>query len=233
MEIRESMQRLLAPIALSIGQIGDRAFLGAVLWSLVWSAAGIALLHVFAMWAVHDLLALHGWRAWLGDILGGVGASLLGIWLFLPLAALIATLFIDRVAHAVERLHYPHLPPAPGSPLLVEILDGLALAGRILLLSVVALVLALVLPGIGLLLAWGIGAYAIGRGLFITVALRRYNRREAQALYAAHRGTILAQGGALALASYIPGLNLLVPVLGAAAMVHVLDAISQHRVTTM
>jgi uncharacterized protein involved in cysteine biosynthesis len=225
------MQRLLAPLLLSIGQLGDRAFLGALLWSLAWSAAAFVLLHVLAVWAVSHVLALHGWRAWIGGLLGGIGATLLGLWLFLPLAALIATLFIDRVAHAVERLHYPMLPPAPGSSILVEILDGLALAGRILLLSVLALVLVLVLPGIGLLLAWGIGSYAIGRGLFVAVALRRYSRRDAAALYVANRGVILAQGGVLALAGYVPGLNLLIPVLGTAAMVHVLDAIAQQRVT--
>ncbi len=227
------MQRLFAPLILSIGQLGDRTFLGALLWSLAWSAVAFVVLHLLAGWSVNHVLALHGWQAWLGVILGGIGATFLGLWLFLPLAALIATLFIDRVAHAVECRHYPMLPPARGSSILIEIVDALALAGRILLLSVLALVLALLLPGIGLLLAWGIGAYAIGRGLFVTVALRRFNRREAEALYIANRGVILAQGGALALASYVPGLNLLIPVLGTAAMVHVLDAVLQHHVNRM
>jgi len=181
-------------------------------------------LHLGVLWAVHRALALHGWLAWGADVLGTVGASLLGLWLFLPLAAGIATLFIDRVARAVERRYYPTLPPAPGASLLTELADALALVWRILLLNLLALVLALVLPGIGLLLAWAIGAYAIGRGLFMTVALRRFDRGVAQRLYTANRPAVLVQGGVMALAGYLPGFNLLIPVLGTAAMVHVLDA---------
>jgi uncharacterized protein involved in cysteine biosynthesis len=227
------MTRLLSPILLSLAQIPERAFMAVLLWSLAWSAAVFVVLHLAVIWAVHNLLALHGWREWVSDILGGLGASLLGLWLFFPVAALIATFLVERIARAVEHRHYPSLPPAPGPSLLAEIADGLALAWRILLLNLLALVLALLLPGVGLLLAWAIGAYAIGRGLFVTVALRRFDRRAAEALYLANRGTILAQGGILALAGYLPGLNLLIPVIGTAAMVHVLDAATQHRVTRM
>lgn len=174
------------------------------------------------------------WLAGLGSRhSGSIGVWLLGLWLFLPLAALIATLFIDRIARAVERRHYPTLPPAPGPPFLAEIVDGLVLALRILLLSLLAFLLVLVVPGLGLVLAWGIGAYAIGRGLFMAVALRRFDRPRAEMLYAANRGTILAQGSILALAGYLPGPNLLIPVIGTAAMVHVLDAILQRPVTQM
>lgn len=225
------MTQPFAPLARSLAQITDPVFIGVLLWSLLWSGLTFAGLHLAVVWMVHHVLALQGWLAWLGDILGTIGASLLCLWLFLPLAALIATLFIDRVARAVERRHYPVLPPAPGSTLINDIRDGLGLAWRILLLSLVALVLALVVPGLGLILAWAIGAYAIGRGLFMTVALRRFDRRHAEALYAANRGVVLTQGGILALAAYLPGLNLLIPVIGTAVMVHVLDAISQHPIT--
>lgn len=218
------MTRLFSPLARSVAQITDPAFLAVLALSLACSAAVFVLLHLGVLWAVHRALALHGWLAWGADVLGGVGASLLGLFLFLPLAAGIATLFTDRVARAVERRHYPMLPPAPGASLPAEIADGLALVWRILLLNLLALVLALVLPGIGLVLAWAIGAYAIGRGLFMTVALRRFDRGMAERLYAANRPAVLAQGGVMALAGYLPGFNLLIPVLGTAAMVHVLDA---------
>ena len=186
-ETDDRMSRLFSPLARSVAQITDPAFLGVLAISLVCSAAVFALLHLGVLWAVHRALALHGWVAWLADVLGGIGAWLLGLWLFLPLAAGIATLFIDRVARAVERRWYHGLPPAPGASLLAELLDGLALMWRILLLSLLALVLAVMLPGIGLLLAWAIGAYAIGRGLFVTVALRRLDRVAAERLYAANR----------------------------------------------
>jgi hypothetical protein len=96
--------------------------------------------------------------------------------------------------------------------------DRLALHG----IGLVSLLLALVLPGIGLLLGWAITAWALGRGLFVAVAMRRMGRQAAFQLYRRHRAAILLPGAALALAGTIPLVNLLVPILGTACMVHVL-----------
>jgi len=84
---------------------------------------------------------------------------------------------------------------------------------------------AAALPGAGLVLAWIIGGYAIGRGLFAAVAMRRMPRPAAEALYRRARPAVLAQGCILAMAAYVPFLNLLIPVVGTAAMVHVLDRV--------
>ena len=54
---------------------------------------------------------------------------------------------------------------------------------------------ALILPGAGLILAWIIGGYAIGRG---AVAMRRMPRHAAEALYRRARPAVLAQGCILA-----------------------------------
>ena len=198
-------------------------FLGVLLRSLIWSAACFAGIYVATIWAIHRLLDLHGWLGWAADVFGTIGASLLALWLFLPIAALIGTLYFDRIAAAVERRHYPTLPPPQGASLTSQLWDALNIAFRILLLNVLALVAALLLPGIGLLLAWIVGGYAIGRGLFSAVALRRMPRPAAEAMYRHARPAILAQGCILALAGYVPLLNLLIPVVGVAAMVHVLD----------
>jgi uncharacterized protein involved in cysteine biosynthesis len=218
------MPRRLAPLALALGQLGDRIFLGVVLRSLLWSAACFVVLHFVAIWAIHRLLDVHGWLGWLADIIGGIGASLLALWLFLPVAAIIGTLYIDRIAGAVEHRHYPQLPPARGAPILAQLWDALSIAARIMLLNVLALIAALILPGAGLVLAWLIGGYAIGRGFFAAVAMRRMPRPAAEALYRRARPAVLAQGCVLALAAYVPILNLLIPVIGTAAMVHVLHA---------
>jgi len=214
---------LLSPLARALAQLDDPAFLG-VLWrSLVWSAMCFLVLLIGAIWGVQHVLAGHAVWAWLAGVLSGLGAALLAFWLFLPIAAVIGTLYLERIARAVERRFYPGLAPAQGAPAAVQAWDGLAVGARILLLNVLALVLALLIPGIGLLIAWAIGAYAIGRGLFVAVAMRRMSRPEAQALYHRRRVAVLAQGGILALAGYIPLLNLLIPVIGTAAMVHILD----------
>jgi uncharacterized protein involved in cysteine biosynthesis len=217
------MTALLSPLARAVGQLDDPVFLGVLLRSLLWSVVCFIALHVAAVWAVHHMLGLHGWLGWAAEIAGGIGASLLALWLFLPVAVVIGTLYIDRVALAVERRHYPALPPARGAPISAQLGDAMGIAARILLLNILALVAALILPGAGLILAWLIGGYAIGRGLFAAVAMRRMPRTAAEALYRRARPAVLAQGCMLALAGYVPILNLLIPVIGTAAMVHVLD----------
>jgi uncharacterized protein involved in cysteine biosynthesis len=214
---------VLSPLARALGQLDDPILLG-VLWrSLLWSVVCFIALHVAAIEAVHHLLHLHGWIGWSADVLGSIGASLLALWLFLPVAVMIGTLYMERIARAVERRHYRMLPPAHGAPIASQLWDAASVGWSILLLNLLALVAALILPGIGLVLAWLIGGYAIGRGLFVAVAMRRMPRHAAEALYRNVRSAVLAQGCVLALAGYVPILNLLIPVVGTAAMVHVLD----------
>jgi len=218
------VSQFLVPIGRALAQLDDPVFLG-VLWrSVAWSALFFLLALAGAVSAINHLLALHGLWAWAAGLLGGIGAALLAFWLFLPVAAVIGTLFMERIARAVERRFYPTLPGASGGAHVgIQLWDGLVVGAKILLLNVLALVLALLIPGIGLLLAWAIAAFAIGRGLFVAVAMRRMSRPAAEALYRRERGVVLAQGGILALAGYLPLLNLLLPVIGTAAMVHVLD----------
>jgi uncharacterized protein involved in cysteine biosynthesis len=218
-----SMTGLFSPLSRALAQLDDRVFLGVLLRCIAWSAACFILLHLALVWAVHRLLDLHGWIGWAADMLGGIGASLLALWLFLPVAAIIGTFYIDRIARAVERRYYPQLPPARGASLGAQLWDAIGIGLRILLLNLLALVLALILPGIGLVLAWLIGGYAIGRGLFVAVAMRRMPRPDAEAVYRSARPVVLAQGCVLALAGAVPVLNLLIPLVGTAAMVHVLD----------
>ena len=115
------------------------------------------------------------------------------------------------------------LPPIRPAPLSEQIWDGLALGLRVLLWQAATLVLLLTpLAPIAAPLGWLIAAWAVGRGLFVTVAMRRMDRSTAARLYAHRRGAVLAQGGLIAAGSLVPILNLFVPVLGMAAMVHVL-----------
>ncbi len=214
---------MFAPIVRAISQLDDPVFVGVMLRGIAWSIACFIGLHAGVIWVIHHSLDLHGWLAGGADILGAVAASLLSLWLFLPVAAAIGTLYFDRIAAAVEHRYYPELPPPRGASLIEQALDGGTVALKILALNIVALILALLIPGLGLILGWMIAAYAIGRGLFVTIAMRRMSRPRAEFLYRQFRGLILGQGAILALAAYIPVLNLLIPIVGAACMVHILD----------
>jgi uncharacterized protein involved in cysteine biosynthesis len=217
---------MFAPLARAIDQLDDPAVLRVLAASLALSAAVFGVLCAAAAYGLHHTLAGtlagHAWLAWLAGLLGGFAVLASGLWLFLPAAVVIASLFMDPVCRAVERRWYPGLQAARGASLAAQLWDGAVVGVLVGALSLVSLVLALLVPGIGLLLGWAITAWALGRGLFVAVAMRRMGRAEAGALYLRHRWAVLAQGAALALAGYVPVANLLIPVLGTACMVHVL-----------
>ena len=177
---------MLSPLARALAQLDDPVFLGVVLRSLLLSALSFLALLTGSTWGVERLVGTlvdgPDWWGWLAAALGAVGASLLALWLFVPVALVIATLFMDRIAAAVDRRFYPGLPVPLGASLAVQAWDGLALGLRVLLLHLIGLLLAVVLPGVGLLLGWAIAGWAIGRGLFVGVAMRRMGRTAATAL---------------------------------------------------
>ncbi len=208
---------------LGLAQLDDPACAGVLVRSVGLALVAYVALLAGSIWGIHEALAMVHWPAWIAAILGTAGVVLLAFWLFLPTVMLIATLFIERVALAVDRRHYSYLPPPNPAALPAQIWDGLALALQVLLLNAVAVVLALLVPGVGLVLAVVISGWAIGRGLFVAVAMRRMGRAAAQALYRRHRLAVLLPGLVLAAAATLPGLNLIVPVVGTATMVHVLN----------
>jgi uncharacterized protein involved in cysteine biosynthesis len=213
---------MFTPVLRAFDQIEDPTVLWVLLKSLVLSAACFALLCGGSVYGLHHVLAEHGWLAWLAGILGGAAALAAGIWLFLPVAVVIASAFMEPVCQAVERRWYPHLEPRTGARLGAQLWDGLVVGCTVFALTVVSLLLALLIPGIGLLLGWAITAWALARGMFVTVAMRRMSRDAASGLYRRHRAHIWLQGAVLTLIGTVPFANLLLPVLAPACMIHLL-----------
>ena len=212
----------LDPALRALAQLDEPAFLGVVLRSVAWTAALFVIVASCLGFAIAHALQDHGWLAWLGPVFGLVFGIFAALFLFTPVAALVASLFVDRIAAAVEARHYPWLPPLQPAPLSQQLWDGVALGWRVLMMQLLAVLLALLLPGLGFALGLVIGAWAIGRGLFVAVAMRRMQRPAAMAAYRHSRLSVLLQGGMISAAGLVPILNLIAPVLGIAAMVHVL-----------
>lgn len=210
-------------LLLAITQLDDPACVGVMVRSVGLSLLAYGILLALGIWGTHALLAMAHWPGWLAAVLGTTGVLLLAFWLFLPTVMVIATLYMERIARAVEARHYRYLPSPTPASLTAQTWDGLALGIQVLLLNAGALLLALLIPGVGLVLAIVVSGWAIGRGLFVAVAMRRMGRRQAQDLYRRRRLAVLVPGMLLAIAATIPGVNLLVPVVGIAAMVHVLN----------
>ena len=212
---------MFEPLFRAVAQLNDRVFLGVVWRSLLLSLVAFAGLLVGSVWLVQLWAAQGGWLGWFVGLLGGVAVLLVAIWLYVPAALLIATFYVDRIAGAVERRYYPGLPAPVGAPLTEQGWDGVVLALQVLALQIATLIASVLLPGVGLVLGFVVTGWAIGRGLFVGVAMRRMSRPNALALYRQRWVPAVVAGIALAVASSLPPLNLLVPVVGIAAMVHV------------
>ncbi|WP_226381360.1 EI24 domain-containing protein [Falsiroseomonas ponticola] len=206
-------------------QLPDPAFRQPVLLGAAGALAGLLAIGALASWGLGHLAAGTGWFAGVAAAAGGVLVVFAAWWLFVPMLLAISGLFLDGVAAAVERRHYPALPPAAGASTAGQAWSGFVLAAKMAGLTLILLPLSLVLPMIGTLGLWGVAAIGLGEGLFEGVALRRMDRAAAEALRRRRRSAIWGLGGALAAMAAVPLLNLLVPVLGTAAMTHLL-----HRV---
>jgi uncharacterized protein involved in cysteine biosynthesis len=213
---------MIAPLLLALRQLGDPAFLGPLLKGLGGAVLVFAGLVAAGAWGAEALAGGSGWLAKAAAALGGLLAVGLAVWLFVPVMLAVAGLFLDPVSAAVERRFYPGLPPASGASLAAQVRFNLWFGLRLAVLSLAALPLILALPPVGTALLWLVSAFGLGHGLFEGVAQRRMGVAEARALRRAREGRVLGVGAILAAISLIPVLNLIVPVLGTAAMTHLL-----------
>ena len=215
-----------AALFLAIGQIGDPAFRRPMLLGVLGAALALGLLVWGAVEAAAWVAAGDAsWLSWLAQAAGGAVGLLLAWWLFLPVAAAIAAQLVEPVASAVERKHYPGLPPPRGASVAVQAAFGLRFGLRLLLIQILLLPLFFI-PLVGFALALMISAHALGAGMVQQTALLRTDMAGARAAWRRNRLSGWALGLLLALMALVPILNLLVPVLGTAAAVHLL-----HRST--
>lgn len=215
---------LIRAIARSLAQLLDPAFLGPLLKGALAAAAVFGGLAWLAAWGLGELAGGTGWLAGLAAAAGGALALLLALWLFVPALLALASLFLNPVAAAVERRHYPGLPPPQGAGLAAQAGFNLRLAALLGGASLVALPVALIAPPIGAALLWAINTLALGPGLFEGVAQRRLSVPAGRVARRQRRWAVLGAGGLLAALALVPIANLLVPALGAAVMTHLLHA---------
>ncbi|MDO9710318.1 EI24 domain-containing protein [Paracraurococcus lichenis] len=213
---------MLKACLLTLRQLGEPAFLAPLAKGLLGAVAVFAALAGLAAWGTGWLAGGTGWLANLAAAAGGLLTLGLAWWLFIPAMLAIAGLFLDPVAGAVERRFYPELPPARGAPLAAQAAYNIGLGAKVAGLSLIALPLAILAPPFGAVALWAISTVALGHGLFEGVAQRRMSVPESRALRRRREGAVLGLGAILAALSLLPVVNLLVPVLGTAAMTHLL-----------
>jgi CysZ protein len=184
-----------------------------LLFVLAFAGLEFAILHLPTLGApwINRLIEL------LTPILFLVAMFLLGA----PVAALFASLFLDRVAGTIEARAYPGELPAPGTSTATALSSGLRLAGLALIVNLGLLLLDLELvPPIPELLTITINGWLLGREYFELAALRHMSRVAAGQMRRRHGGRVFAAGTMISLLSSVPLVNLVAPLFGAAFMVH-------------
>ncbi|ABC20955.1 EI24 domain-containing protein [Rhodospirillum rubrum] len=217
---------MLNALAKAFAQLGDpkvrRVLLisiGLTILGYIGLVAGLS----FGLGAVQatDIL----WLDTVIDWAAGGAVVVLALLFFPALVTLVSGLFLDGVADAVDARHYPDLGAPRAIPLSETVISTLQFTLITVGLNILALPLYLLVPGVSLIAFYALNGYLISREFFELAAHRRMDRASALALRRQRRGRLWALGAAIAFLTTIPVLNLLVPVIGTAAMVHMVEAL--------
>jgi CysZ protein len=212
---------MLSSAAAALGQMFDRKFQG-VLWLGVGCTFLIFLLLMFALqWSVRYMPDFG--LSWVHDaaaIVSGAVLTIAFVFLGAPVAQAFASIFIDRVADAVEAKHYPDSMTRAGASTAELLFSGLSFAAVSLVLNLLAIPLQFVAIGIGTLVVLFVNGYLTGRTFFELAAFRHMAPRDARALRRKHRVRLFLGGALISFLAMIPILNFFVPLFGAAMMTH-------------
>lgn len=226
---------ILASFFAALGQIGDRRFRRVLLLGFVLTVALLIGATSGFVWLIGSLTSDSvtvpwiGTITWLDDIVTWGSFFLffaLSIFLMMPVASAITSMFLDEVAQAVEDRHYPQLPPAHNVPFGDAVVDTINFLGVLIGANILALILYVMFPPAAIFVFWGLNGYLLGREYFTLAAIRRVGRAQAKELRRAHNGTIWLAGTLMAIPLSIPLVNLLIPIIGAATFTHL-----YHRLT--
>lgn len=218
----------------TLGQTGDPRFrrvlflgIGLTLALLVAASVGFLMLVQWLTAATVNLPWI-GEVTWLKDLFSA-GAVLLmmvlSIFLMVPVASAITSMFLDEVAQAVEDKHFPHLPVVTPVPLWEALKDTVNFLGVLVGANILALLLYVMFPPAAPFIFWGLNGFLLGREYFTLAASRRLGPIEAKKLRRRHGGTIWAAGTLMAMPLSIPLVNLVIPILGAATFTHLFHAL--------
>lgn len=213
----------------ALGQLRDPRF-ARVFWlgvalslALLLGASALFLTALESLTGESVTLPLFGPVTWVGDLVSWAGLGLaivLSVFLMMPVASAITSMFLDTVADAVERRHYPHLPPATPVPFGKAATDTVNYLGVMIGANVLALVLYAFLPFAVLLIFWALNGFLLAREYAWLAAMRHGGTEGARAFWRGHRGTLWLAGVLMAMPLTVPVLNLAIPILGAATFTH-------------
>ena len=222
---------LLRALSLGLAQLGDGAILRVLIRSLLVTLLLTLIIGVGVVWLGQLALGQMQWGEDAGT-LAGVALTLgviAGSWLlFRAIAIPVINFFSDEIVLAVEARHYPEaLAAARPMTIMAGIRLGLASVGRLLLFNLLALpaYAVLIFTAVGpIILFFIINAFLLGRDLGDMVSIRHGDSRAQREWLDQTRLNRFLLGLIVSGIFLLPVVNLLAPVLGAAAMTHLFHA---------
>ena len=173
---------------------------------------------------------------WLVDTAGFALATIIALMLFPAAAIGLQSLFLDSVAQAIEKKHYPYLPTARRQRMGEIVWTALRLMAVVLGLNILLLFVWIILLIVATPLApipyYLVNGYLLGREYFELLALRRMDPMQAAVLRKQKLGGNLVDGIVLTLLFTIPIVNLAGPMVAAAYMTHRFHRVWKPDMTT-
>ncbi len=219
----------------ALGQLGDPKFRAVLLRGVGLTIVLLVAACAGAIWLINGLsgdeisLPFVGEVPWLNDVLNYSGifiVLILPVFLMIPVASAITSMFLEEVAQAVEDKHYPSLPAVPGIPFSEGLQDALGFLGVLIVANLLALILYAIFTPLAPFIFWGMNGFLLGREYFTLAAMRRLGREGARKLRAKHSATIWLAGTLMAIPLSVPLVNLVVPIIGAATFTHIYHRLS-------
>lgn len=218
---------MLQDYSRALDQIGDPTFRSVMLRGLALTL--VVFVAVAALtWYLISLIPefQSDWWSWLNVVVGfgsGLGLVVAMAFLFPAIVTMFMGIFLDDVAEAVERKHYPADSPGRELPLWPSIWLSLKFAGIVILLNLLILplyVLTFWFPPLSLVLFYGLNGYLLSREYFELVAWRHVDKTTARRLRKANQGRLWLVGAFITFMLTIPVVNIVWPLVATAAMVH-------------
>ncbi len=205
----------------ALATLFDRDFLGLLFWTLVLAVVLFAVLFVGLEYGLQLLPTLGSiWVNRFLELAAPIVLLLSFFFLGAPVAAMVGSLFLDRIAAKVDARFYPADPRARGTPVATSIGESLKLIGLALLLNAALIPVDVGVPGLAEVASVLANGWLLGREFFELASLRHIPRQQSDALRRRHGGKIYAGGLLIAVLTVIPGLDLIAPFFGAALMAH-------------
>ena len=224
---------MLRALSLAFVDLGNRGVLAVMLQALLAATVSFLLLSGLLFWLLvgADICSLEGGSCPLsygGSAAGALVLTVLAAWFLFPAVALAAIMtFADKIGRVIEEEHYPE---AAREAQTIGVGGGLAMglrsAGRLILFNLIAapFYILLLVTGVGPFILFVIvNGFAFGRDIGELAAARHGDRESRRTWLRAKRGEQHLLGVLVSVLFLIPFVNLVAPVLGVAAGIHLFN----------